>query len=352
MRQADAQGYGESGIGTADAKDLNLQPGQAFFNGPTLVQIAKLTADPSSAGAGSGMGPGSGDTVGGNSTSGDPTAASGRGMTGMANNTGRDEDWERLERERLMSLADSLAGEVDARLKTAPLPQNVGPLAGGGPLRPVIGLADLTCAPFTLDLTHNDVSVIGDPRSGRSNALATIGRRAVEAGAEVWVLGPPNSPLRELVEASRSCFADGEERQGFIDDLADLADLAVDRSGRGRQIDQRCDSKSPPLLLLDDYDLLPENDRALSGSLERLLGSVRFVASGSKPRGFSSSPIVQLIRASRSMIYLRPVDGREATEVVGVPVPWHPGLAMVEGRGLVVVDRIPTMVQLSNPTLG
>jgi S-DNA-T family DNA segregation ATPase FtsK/SpoIIIE len=201
-------------------------------------------------------------------------------------------------------------------------------------MRPVVGLTDLTGEPFTLDLTHNNVSVVGDPRTGRSSALATIGLQAARAGAELWILAPPSSPLRGLT-AARSCFVEGAERQEFIESLAAL----VDEEPGGR----------PRLFLLDDYDLLPENDRNLTGPLEKLLGSVRYVASGPKPRGFSSSPVAQLVRACRSMVYLKPHDGRDAHEVVGVPVPWHPGLPMVPGRGLAVVDRMPVMIQFSDP---
>jgi S-DNA-T family DNA segregation ATPase FtsK/SpoIIIE len=105
------------------------------------------------------------------------------------------------------------------------------------------------------------------------------------------------------------------------------------------------------LLLIDDVDLLPEHDRSLLAALEPVLGTVRFAAASAKPRGFTSHPIVQQLRACRSVVYLRPHDPREAHEVLGLPVPWHPGLPMVEGRGLVVVDRLPTIVQLASPFL-
>lgn len=297
LRQADAQGYSESGISAADAKDLELQPGQGFFNGATVLQVLSLL----------------------------PQDAPG---------TMTDEERERLGRERLAEVAETLVGRVDTRLVTEPLPQSVELLPSPDPLRPVIGLANLTGSPFSLDLTHNNVSVIGDPRTGRSSALATIGGQAAAAGTELWVLGSPSSPLRSLTEASMSCFAEGQERAEFLEGLASVAE----ESG----VENR-------LFLLDDYDLLPDNDRDLIGPLERLLGSVRYVAAGPKPRGFSSSSIVQQVKACRTIIYLQPHDDRESHEVLGVPVPWHPGLPMVEGRGFVVVDRVPTMVQFSNP---
>lgn len=297
LRQADVQGYADSGVSAVDAKDLVLQPGQGFFNGPTVLQVASLFPE---------------DEPG----------------------TLPDEERERLGRERLAEVAASLVGEVDPHLLTKPLPQSVALLPSADPLRPVVGLANLTGAPFTLDLTHNNVSVIGDPRTGRSTTLATIGRQAAAAGTELWVLGSPASPLRSLAEATMSCFAEGPERAEFVDGLA----AAATSSGSQNR-----------LFLLDDYDLLPDNDRDLVGPLERLLGSIRYVAAGPKPRGFSSSSIVQQVKTCRTIIYLKPHDDRESHEVLGVPVPWHPGLPMTEGRGFVVVDRVPTMVQLSNP---
>ncbi len=297
LRQADVQGYAESGIGAADAKGIDLAPGQAFYNGPTLVQVAKLVdpAIPASATA---------------------------------------DERERRERARLVAVADSLSGTVDPRLQTAPLPTAIDLPPSDDAHRPVIGLADLSVEPFHLDLTYDDVSIVGDPRSGRSTALATIGRQAARAGAELWVLAPPSSPLRRLGEASQACFDEGEARQRFLEDLVELA---AEPSAHLR------------LLLLDDHDLLPENDRTVTGPLEMLLGLVRHVAAGPKPRGFSPSPIMQAIRAARSIVHLRPHDLREAHEVIGIPPPWHPGLPMVEGRGLVVVDRVATMVQFANP---
>ncbi len=305
LRQVDAQGYAECGIGAVDAKDLDLAPGQGLLNGPTLVQVATLTGPP---------------------------------PAGPEDRSGSGDDRQRLERRRLADLAATLAGRVDPRLVTAPLPATVGLCPSGDAERPVIGIADLTGQPFSLDLRHNDVSVIGDPRSGRSTALATIGRQVAAAGAEVWVLAGPSSPLAALTEATMSCFDDGDRRLAFVAELIERAGTPIERS-------------TSRLFLLDDHDLLPEHDHSLVAAVERLLGLVRYVATGSKPRGFSSNPILHQIRGCRSLVHLRPNDARDAHEVVGIPVPWHPGLPMVEGRGYVVVDRLATMVQFSDPFL-
>ncbi|MEM7272899.1 MAG: FtsK/SpoIIIE domain-containing protein [Actinomycetota bacterium] len=309
LRQADIQSYTDAGVGVAEAKDLQLAPGQGFLNGPMLAQVA---------------------------SAGDPAVPVGASA----------DQRDRADRAWLASVADGLAGHVDPRLRTAALPRTVTVPATVDPHRPLIGVADLTGEPLALDLSHNDVSIVGDPRSGRSTALAAIGAAAAEAGTELWVVAPPSSPLgrlRETLEGDghRWCLIDGSARSerlvAWTTDLEDEADPAVGPGGR------------PRLLLVDDVDLLPEHDRELNGALEPLLDRLRFAASGSIPRGFSSHPLVQRVRGCRSLILLRPHDVRHAHEVLGVPAPWHPGLPMPEGRGFVMVDRVPTMVQLADP---
>jgi S-DNA-T family DNA segregation ATPase FtsK/SpoIIIE len=299
LRQADAQGYAEAGIPASRAAELDLRPGQGFLGGARLVQIACLDE------------------------------GGGAGEAREAGPTG----------EPLAALARSLGGRVDPRLATAPLPRQVPllPSDPDRPLRPVVGLADLTGEPYALDLTNADLSVLGDPRSGRSTALATIGAQGARAGVEVWALARPGSPLAAVAASVHCCTDEGGARIGFLEELADRVAEPTDR---------------PRLLLLDDHDLLPEHDRAVLAPLERILGSIRWVAAGGRPRGFSGGAVAQLVRGARSLVHLRPHDPREAHELLGVAPPWHPGLPMVEGRGLVVVDRVVTMIQFSDPTAG
>ena len=318
LRQSDPQGYTEVGLPAAQAKDLRLAAGQGFVNGGQLIQVASLApAD-------------------------QPTTEEGGGSA--------EDQHRQRERARLSDLAATLTGRVDPRLATTALPRRVpllarptAPSAGADDaFRPVVGLADLTGRPHTLDLRHANLSVVGDPRSGRSTVLATIGHQLAGAGVEVWVVGGPGSPLVDLDVATRVCGAEGEERATFLEELAAEAERLPSPTAGGRRT----------VLLLDDHDLLPENDRSVTGPLERLLGvpAVRWVAAGAKPRGFSPSPVAQLVRGARSVVYLQPHDPREAHEVIGIPAPWHPGLPMVEGRGLVVVDRRATIVQFSDPS--
>ncbi|MEL6981440.1 MAG: hypothetical protein AAFO29_03345, partial [Actinomycetota bacterium] len=308
-----------------------LVPGQGFLDGGTLIQVACLAPA---------------EDPGAVAKAESELAAADDSPLTRAGARDRAADRQRQrERERLVELAERLAGRVDPALVTAPLPRRVPmltPAEHGDPLRPLIGQADLTGQPYELDLRHANLSIVGDPRSGRSTALAAIGRQVVAAGAELWVLASPGSPLVGLAEASRSCGAEGEERAAFLEELVELAADTTTGSASAQRV-----------LLVDDHDLLPENDRAVTGPLEQLLTnpSIRWAAAGAKSRGFSASPVAQAVKSARSIVYLRPHDAREAQEVIGVPAPWHPGLPMVEGRGLVVVDRLPTIVQFSDPEL-
>ncbi len=296
LRQAEPHGYTDAGVALADAKNIELDPGQAFYNGPSMVQVAMLTPP---------------------DLQGDED----------------EQERQRLEREYLVQVAEGLQGSVDPFLVTAPLPRTLGLLPSDDPAKPVVGMADLTNKPVELDLTYNDVNLIGDPRSGKSTAMMTIGRQVLNAGGEVWVLASPSSALTNLDGAQRTCFDDGAERVEFINSLAEVVSEPLPGN---------------PVLLIDDYDLFPE-DRQLCGALTGVMAKVRYVAATSKPRGYSSHPLAQEARKARTLVYLHPLDGRDAQEMLGVPVVWHPGLPMVVGRGYVSVDRQPIMTQFSDP---
>jgi hypothetical protein len=158
--------------------------------------------------------------------------------------------------------------------------------------------------------------------------------------------------LEGRVHQDQCCFDEGDARVGFLERLADqLAGTGATPNSETQPNAQPNAGPRPRLFLLDDYDLVPEHNRKVVEPLERILGSCRWVAAGMKPRGFSTSPVSQAVRGARSMVYLRPLDPREAHEVLGVAPPWRPGLAMVAGRGLVMVDRIVDLVQFADPFL-
>ncbi|MGI9616445.1 MAG: FtsK/SpoIIIE domain-containing protein [Acidimicrobiales bacterium] len=196
----------------------------------------------------------------------------------------------------------------------------------------VLGVADLAGSGevVTVDLDANDLAIVGEPMSGRSTALHTIGKQLVAAGAEVLAIGPPGSPLGRLSDLRRRAFT----VQAIAELLGELADAQTPDADRG------------PILLVDDLDVL---DRP---QLERSFGQfcalgLRWVASTTTLRAYSTNPLVQELRRARSLLWLRPETPREIQEMTGVVPVIRPGLPMPPGRGVLVVNRRATVLQIA-----
>ncbi len=300
LRQAEAMAYQEAGISSAQSKGLELDPGQGFYNDPTMIQIAKVT---------------------------DPNLTGDESL----------EERELAERERFAELASALTGHVDPKVVNDALPSEVGLLPSPDPLKPVVGLTNLSLAPSVLDLTFNDTVVYGDPRSGRSTVLATVASQVASAGGEVWVIAPPSSRLVGLTGVAKTCFEGGEPLTEFFTELKEASETSP---------------QSNRLLVFDDFDLLDETDRELIGLVTECLGSTRYIASGERVRGYASNPLLAEFKKARSLIFLMPTDARDAQEVLGILPVWQPGLPMGEGRGYLSADRQAKMVQFSDAFLG
>jgi S-DNA-T family DNA segregation ATPase FtsK/SpoIIIE len=323
LRQVDRGAYVELGVPAAAVADGDeLPPGRGFFNGPNVIQLASLAGArperPGTAPARRGpnlpllrVGQGGGPAAG--------AAAAG-------------------ERDALRALAASLGGRADALLVTEPLPAEIGLSAAvrsGAPPSPLVvplGVSDLDLAVVELDLAAANLTVIGDPRSGRSTALASIGHHLAVAGCEVWAAGPAGSPLALVDNATRSVFGRAAEIAAMLDELAAVAGEA----GQAR-----------PVLLIDDLDLL--EDPVLDPPAARLASAgVRYAASTVSLRGYSANAIAQDMKKARALLYLRPPGGREVQEATGSAPRIRPGLPMVPGRGVLVVNRVPTVLQVAN----
>jgi DNA segregation ATPase FtsK/SpoIIIE, S-DNA-T family len=246
-------------------------------------------------------------------------------------------DHGRAEAEALRSLAAAQAGRPGPELSVGPLPVHLdldrlaAPGSAPGPMQAVLGLADLEPAPVVVDLTFDNLVVLGEPRSGRSTALLTIAGQLAVGGAQVWAVGPAGSPLAGLPGAHRRSFGQS----------AAVADVLAELAAAG-------DSEPRPVLVIDDVDLL--EDPALDAVLGRLLAAgVRYVAATTSLRGYSTSPLTQDMKKARSLLYLQPPGSREVQEVAGVNPRIRPGLALVPGRGVLVVKRAARVVQVANP---
>ena len=299
LRQADMSGFTEFGVPSSAVSSLELNPGRGFINGTTVVQVA--TESPNESGL----------------TSGDqPISVHPEGpRAGLSDVDGP---------ARLISRA--LSADIDPLDKP------------DKPLEIAIGRSDMGSEPVVVDLSANDLVIVGSPRSGRSTALLTVGQQLLEGGCEVWVIGPVGSPL-DTLETARVTFGKAQELVPSLHELADLLD--------GLSQNPTLDQIRDVVLLIDDYDLL--EDPVLDQPMGRLLSAgVRFVASTTELRSYSANAFATEMRKSRAILYLQPAGDRQLAELTGTTVRLRPGLPLPAGRGVLLVNRAATVVQVAN----
>ncbi|MGI9612998.1 MAG: FtsK/SpoIIIE domain-containing protein, partial [Acidimicrobiales bacterium] len=202
----------------------------------------------------------------------------------------------------------------------------------------VLGVADLARPGelVTIDLDANDLAIVGEPMSGRSTALRTIGGQLIAAGVDVLAIGPPGSPLGRLSGLRSRAFS----VQAIAELLDELARTQTPESDRGAATDHG------PVLLADDLDVLDRRELEPSFADFCALG-LRWVASTATLRAYSANPLVQELRRARSLLWLRPETPREIQELTGVAPLIRPGLPMPPGRGVLVANRRATVLQVA-----
>lgn len=295
LRQADDAGWAEHGLTPGAVRGLG--PGRGVWSGPdrpgpVLVQIASVSTDPSPAAQ---------------------AAALDRLTARLATAVPPDG-----------STAASALRSVALAARVPPVRRTARP-----GLAVMVGPADVTGVPATVDLGWSHLAVYGPPRSGRSTALATIASQladGVGAGGFGLVLaGPATSPLRDALPACRGAFG---------------PDLGPVLAGLG------VDDGTPTVLIVDDLDLIDDPELLpLFDSLVRR-PSLRLVAAMEPRTGFTTNPLVTLARRSRRLLVLQPDDAAEFVQLTGVRLALRPGLALPPGRGVLLVDRSPTVVQV------
>jgi hypothetical protein len=149
----------------------------------------------------------------------------------------------------------------------------------------------------------------------------------------VWTVGPAGSRLRSLDKAARAVFGRPADIAPVLDELAAMEAQEPAETGR--------------VLLVDDLDLL--EDPALDPPSAKLISAgVVYAASTMGLRGYSTNAIVQDMKRSRCLLHLCPPSGREVQELAGCTPSIRPGLAMVPGRGVLVANRVPVVLQVAN----
>lgn len=301
LRHADPQAYAEFGIRPDRATALDTV-GRALLDGVT-VQLAVVSSDPS------------------------PTG-------------------------QHAAIAHQAASAAPCRrsiaLRTCPLPDDLAPadlsadVAAGdaaGVATSVFGRADVDGRPATVDVEWSHIAIVGPPRSGRTTALAAV-VAGLAPDERVVAVGPLASPLGRLAAvASRvdeAGFGSPEVIAATLDRVANLATVA--------------DAGQRFIIAVDDLDAL---DDPMLGSLwSRLVatGRVRLVAAVDtrSMTGYAADPAITELRRARRMLVLQPDDPNEFLQLTGVKLPARPGLRWRAGRGVLLVDRVPSIVQVAN----
>jgi S-DNA-T family DNA segregation ATPase FtsK/SpoIIIE len=106
------------------------------------------------------------------------------------------------------------------------------------------------------------------------------------------------------------------------------------------------------VLIIDDVDRL--DDFALGAGWERLarLDDLRLVASmdSRSMSGYTQNPLLNVLRRSQRLLVLRPDDPSDFLTTTGVKLSMRPGTELPPGRGVLLVDRVPSVVQVATPS--
>ncbi|HEY5662925.1 MAG TPA: FtsK/SpoIIIE domain-containing protein [Ilumatobacter sp.] len=285
LRHADDGAYVDHGIASTVSRHLDLPPGRGLLDATTPIQIATTAAPPAG-------------RVGDRAGHRHHTALAGVALPAV------------------LALAD------------------VPPAGDPGPCRIPIGVVDVTGDAAVVDLSWSHLAVSGPPRSGRTTALATVASAARHT-LDVVIVGPATGPLSRL----------GLPRSAFVT-AAGAAALAT-RLAAGRA---GADA-APTLVIVDDLDDL--DDPVLAAAVDRLaaLDPVRLVAAvrtGSLC-GYAAGPAIARLRRARRHLLLQPDDPGDFLQATGVRLDLRPGVAMIAGRGVLLSDRSPALVQVATP---
>jgi S-DNA-T family DNA segregation ATPase FtsK/SpoIIIE len=215
------------------------------------------------------------------------------------------------------------------------------------PAHPVLGIEEAGLTAAAAHLTDAPFLVCGPYRSGRTTALATLVDSMLEADPEleVHVLLPRRSGLAGLGDRVAS-VARGAE--ACAESARALQELVAGRSP---------DAEHPLcVVIVDDVDELADPSAAVAGqALETVLRrgrdvNVRVIASCETSQARSFSSLLRELRKDGNGLLLEPnvdVDG----DLLGVRLPRRSRLQLPPGRGFLVDNGLPVLVQVADRPL-
>lgn len=292
LRQTEETTYRALGVPGAIANDVNLVPGQALDRDGLMIQIAAVCVD---------------------------------GVAGL-----------QFDPNAVGELGMSLKGAVSSDCITRPLGSAYAPSPVTGDGWPVsLAVADLTLDNAVVDFAMHDFVVVGPPRSGRSTTLRTVAQQLVGQGCEVWVVGSRGSTLEaHPLGWANAAFGKVRDVTGLLEELKEAAE-SFPRQDR--------------FLIFDDIDRF--DDTSLNSTLKALLeADVRCVGSGARLQNLGMNPMQKELKTARAALaLLADDDGLIQSKAGRYQV--RPGLSMLPGRGVLVVDGIPRVVQITTDTV-
>jgi S-DNA-T family DNA segregation ATPase FtsK/SpoIIIE len=292
LRMATPDELAALGVPTKLAKDADLPNGRGYLDGTIEVQVACVSPDPS--------GVAQSDAI--------AVAAEQLQAAGLT------------PAPRLPELPDSVRFDTPTK----------------EPLTAPFGVVDLSLVVTDVDLSRQNLVVMGPPLSGKSTALETVAwgvRAATDPEIKLFALGSAASPLAGLDLWDDAAFS----RAGHAGLLTRLTDLIGDDEG----VEARA------LLFVDAAEDIEGNDvvRPLEALTKR--DALRLaVACEASTLNKAYSGWLSPLRRNRSALLLQPESRADADAALGVKPSLRPDQPFPPGRGVFVANRRWSLVQV------
>lgn len=295
LRMATPEELATVGVPTKLAKDSELSDGRGFLDGATEVQVACVSDDPA--------GVAQSDAI--------AAAAAELGSRGMARAA------------TLPELPDSVTFESSAASPSRPFTAP-------------FGVVDLTLTVAEVDLSRQNLAIVGGPLSGKTTAMETVawGVRASSGDAiQLFAMGSAASTLGQLGVWDDAAFS-----------RAAHAGL-VTRLGEALGDDEGIEARA--MLFVDAAEDLEGND--VLRPLEALAKSDALrlvVACETTTIAKAYSGWLSGMRRNRSAILLQPESKADVDAALGVKPSLRPDQQFPPGRGIFVANRQWSLIQV------
>jgi S-DNA-T family DNA segregation ATPase FtsK/SpoIIIE len=182
-----------------------------------------------------------------------------------------------------------------------------------------------------VSVEYTGLCVAGPPRSGRSTALRHAARSLVAAGHEVWTIGLGD----DIGGRGRHATAKLDPALALLEDFAALCESLP--------------TSTPYVLVVDDVDRYEAQafsdayERVVKSETSRLIGSVETRSLS----GYTQNVMLTELRREPNMLVLQPDTASDVLQYTGVRPQLRPGYKLGAGRGVLIVHRQSTLIQVA-----